>query len=252
MRQRQIGSLSVSAIGLGCNNFGKRITDESRARQIVHAAVDAGITFFDTADIYGGTVSGSRAGARHGATGSDRDEVQDAGRRQRGAPSPTTFAALPEDGCGVSAPTASTYQLQADPDAPVADTLGRGRLVGAGKVREIRCSTFSAAQLREADASTGPGAARFVSVRTSTACSTARRRGVLPSLRWASRSFRYFRSRRNRQEYDRRPPAGTRLATYPPDRVGTSLRRATSPQSNACPCGRATTGTQSTSWPSPG
>jgi aryl-alcohol dehydrogenase-like predicted oxidoreductase len=58
------------------------------------------------------------------------------------------------------------YQLhQPDPDVPIADTLGAlDGLVKAGSVREIGCSNFSAAQLREAQAAVRPGAARFVSV----------------------------------------------------------------------------------------
>src|SRR5581483_5039711 len=53
---RRIGSLEVSVIGLGCNNFGKRLDAAATAR-VVHAALDAGITFFDTADTYGHTRS---------------------------------------------------------------------------------------------------------------------------------------------------------------------------------------------------
>src|SRR5580693_1198635 len=53
---RQIGSLDVSLVGLGCNNFGRR-TDEAQSALVVEAALDAGINFFDTADTYGGTRS---------------------------------------------------------------------------------------------------------------------------------------------------------------------------------------------------
>ena len=56
MRTRKIGSLEVSVVGLGCNNFGGRI-DEAATKAVVDAALDAGITLFDTADIYGGTLS---------------------------------------------------------------------------------------------------------------------------------------------------------------------------------------------------
>src|SRR4029434_8921381 len=56
METRRIGSLEVSVVGLGCNNFGWRIDEEASAR-VVHAALEAGINFFDTADIYGGTRS---------------------------------------------------------------------------------------------------------------------------------------------------------------------------------------------------
>ncbi|HVF32791.1 MAG TPA: aldo/keto reductase, partial [Acidimicrobiales bacterium] len=56
MESRSIGSLSVSLVGLGCNNFGMRI-DLDRTQAVVDAALDAGITLFDTADVYGGTKS---------------------------------------------------------------------------------------------------------------------------------------------------------------------------------------------------
>jgi len=56
MDHRSIGSLRVSLVGLGCNNFGMRI-DAAATERVVHAALDAGINFFDTADIYGTTKS---------------------------------------------------------------------------------------------------------------------------------------------------------------------------------------------------
>src|SRR5260370_41696390 len=56
MQTRRIGSLAVSVVGLGCNNFGMTI-DEKQSADVVHAALDAGINFFDTADMYGSTNS---------------------------------------------------------------------------------------------------------------------------------------------------------------------------------------------------
>jgi aryl-alcohol dehydrogenase-like predicted oxidoreductase len=56
MQTRSIGSLEASVVGLGCNNFGGRI-DEAASKKVVDAALDSGITLFDTADIYGGTRS---------------------------------------------------------------------------------------------------------------------------------------------------------------------------------------------------
>src|SRR5215213_7345019 len=54
MRYRRLGDsgLVVSVVGLGCNNFGRRI-DLDATRTVVDAALDAGVTFFDTADVYG-------------------------------------------------------------------------------------------------------------------------------------------------------------------------------------------------------
>jgi aryl-alcohol dehydrogenase-like predicted oxidoreductase len=56
VEKRQIGSLEVSVVGLGCNNFGRRL-DFDATKAVVDAALDADITFFDTADTYGGTRS---------------------------------------------------------------------------------------------------------------------------------------------------------------------------------------------------
>src|ERR1700693_599097 len=52
MRTRKLGPLDVSVVGLGCNNFGRRI-DDAATQLVVDAALDAGVTFFDTADVYG-------------------------------------------------------------------------------------------------------------------------------------------------------------------------------------------------------
>src|SRR6476659_1211916 len=72
METRKIGSLEVSVLGLGCNNFGRRI-DEAGTQRVVDAAIDAGITLFDTADIYGGTRSEEYLGR---SLGNRRDQVQ--------------------------------------------------------------------------------------------------------------------------------------------------------------------------------
>ncbi|MFI0816609.1 aldo/keto reductase [Streptomyces sp. NPDC021098] len=63
MRYRQLGATGprVSVVGLGGNNFGSRL-DEDATRAVVHAALDAGITLFDTADTYGGYGGGGQAG----------------------------------------------------------------------------------------------------------------------------------------------------------------------------------------------
>src|SRR5215211_1674002 len=71
MESRRIGSLTVSAVGIGCNNFGGRI-DQAATTAVVDAALDSGINLFDTADIYGGGTSEELLGV---ALGSRRDEV---------------------------------------------------------------------------------------------------------------------------------------------------------------------------------
>ncbi len=72
MEFRRLGDsgLRVSEIGLGCNNFGMRI-DEAKTTAVVEAALTAGITFFDTADVYGGTKSEVMLGKALGARRND-------------------------------------------------------------------------------------------------------------------------------------------------------------------------------------
>ena len=171
MDRRGIGSLRVSVIGLGCNNFGGRL-DEAQTGRVVHAALDAGINFFDTADIYGG---GGRSEEFLGrALGAHRSEVLIATKfgmpmddQHRGARPEYVRAAAEDSLRRLGTDHIDLYQLhQPDPSVPIADTLGAmNELVTAGKVREIGCSNFSAQQIREAeDVSTGRGIARFVSV----------------------------------------------------------------------------------------
>src|SRR5260370_19953216 len=89
MEQRRIGALRVSVLGLGCNNFGWRL-DYDQTVPVVEAALAAGINFFDTADIYGGTESEEvlrpALGQRRGE-GVPAPQVRMRGDRQRpGAP----------------------------------------------------------------------------------------------------------------------------------------------------------------------
>jgi aryl-alcohol dehydrogenase-like predicted oxidoreductase len=169
METRQIGSLTVSVVGLGCNNFGRRL-DAGATTSVVHAALDAGITFFDTADIYGGTESEEFLGR---ALGRRRDQVVIATKfgmevdAERHGAKPDYVRRAAEDSLRrLGTDCIDLYQIhQPDPTTPIADTLAAlDGLVKAGKVREIGCSNFSASQLREAEAAVHDGAARFVSV----------------------------------------------------------------------------------------
>jgi aryl-alcohol dehydrogenase-like predicted oxidoreductase len=169
MDHRSIGSLRVSVVGLGCNNFGMRI-DEAATRHVVDAALDAGINFFDTADIYGATKSEEFLGR---ALAGRRDRAIVATKfgmavdEQRKGARPEYVRQACEDSLRrLGTDRIDLYQLhQPDPHVPIADTLGAmNSLVTAGKVREIGCSNFSAEQLDEAARAVKPGAARFVSV----------------------------------------------------------------------------------------
>jgi aryl-alcohol dehydrogenase-like predicted oxidoreductase len=147
--------LRVSRVGLGCNNFGSRI-DLERTRSVVEAALSAGITFFDTADVYGG------------GGGSERmlGELLE-GRRDRVVLA-TKFGWGPDRGFGSpervrEAMAGSLERLRTDyvdlyylhkpdPDTPIGETLAAlDELVRAGAVRAIGCSNFSTDQLAEAD-----------------------------------------------------------------------------------------------------
>lgn len=169
METRRIGSLSVSVVGLGCNNFGERL-DAERTAAVVQAALDAGITFFDTADIYGGTRSEEFLGR---ALGRRREGVvvatkfgMEVDERRRGAKPAYVRQAVEDSLRRLGTDRIDLYQLhQPDPTTPIADTLGAlDELVQAGKVREIGCSNFSASELRTAREVARPGAAQFVSV----------------------------------------------------------------------------------------
>ena len=168
---RTIGSLSVSVVGIGCNNFGSRI-DEARSKEVVNAVFDSGINFFDTADMYGDGLSeeflGRALGARRGevviATKFGNEMEGHAGGARPEYIKRAADASLRRLGTDYI----DLYQLHLpDPTVPIADTLGAlDELVKAGKVREIGCSNFSVGQLRDANAVSAaiPGSARFVSV----------------------------------------------------------------------------------------
>jgi aryl-alcohol dehydrogenase-like predicted oxidoreductase len=155
LERRKIGKLEVSLTGLGCNNFGWRI-DEAASARVIDAAIDAGINFFDTADLYDKGNSEEYLGR---ALGGRRREVIIATKfgmkldeaRQGARPAYVKRAA--EDSLRrLGTDYIDLYQIhQPDPTTPIADTLGAlDELMSEGKVREIGCSNFSAAQIREA------------------------------------------------------------------------------------------------------
>jgi aryl-alcohol dehydrogenase-like predicted oxidoreductase len=168
METRSIGSLGVSTVGLGCNNFGRRL-DEPGTREVIAAALDAGINFFDTADSYGGSDSEVFLGRILGAR---RAEVVVASKfgwelddERRGAHPSYVQRAVEDSLRRLNTDYIDLYQLhKPDPSVPIEDTLGAlDELVTAGKVREIGCSNFSSIQLDAADEA-ARGRSRFVSV----------------------------------------------------------------------------------------
>ncbi|MDX1530185.1 MAG: aldo/keto reductase [Rhodothermales bacterium] len=163
MDTRRIGSLRVSAVGLGCNNFGWHI-DEAASREVIHAALDAGITHFDTAAAYGDGESERILGR---ALGGRRAGVVIATKfGNRTSTAPDAVKAQCEDSLRrLGTDRIDLFYLhKPNAETPIADTLGAlDDLVREGKVREIACSNLSPEQLREADRAAGDGA-RFVAL----------------------------------------------------------------------------------------
>ena len=228
MERRSIGSLSVSLVGLGCNNFGGRI-DAAATRAVVDAALDAGINFFDTADIYGGARSEELLGK---ALGSRRDEVivatkfgmGDGKTLPAGASTASIVAALEGSLRRLGTDRIDLYQLHTpDESTPIDETLqAMDRLVSEGKVRELGCSNFDGPQLDDAArAAAQHGTARFVSVQNE--LSLLRRRGEAELLASARRHdlavvpFFPLAGGVLTGKYRRgeAPPAGTRIGNLP-------------------------------------
>src|SRR6478752_9578531 len=162
MTYRPLGTsgLMVSTVGLGTNAFGSRI-DEQQTRAVVHAALDAGITFFDTSDTYGARASEELLGR---ALGDRRDDVVVAtkfGMDMHGANGPDWGArasrryvrrAVEASLRRLGTTYIDLYQLhQPDLVTPVAETLeALTELVQEGKVRYVGCSNFAAWQVIDA------------------------------------------------------------------------------------------------------
>src|SRR6202035_1675237 len=174
MQIRNLGGsgLRVSAVGLGCSNFGQR-TDLETSRKVIHKAIDLGITLFDTADIYAGmggseTVLGEVLGDRRKdivlATKYAKPMSND-GTKQ-GASRRYIMSAVEASLKRLNTDYIDLYQQHiADPRTPIEETLrALDHVVRQGKVRYIGCSTLSSWQVVEAQwVSTHFGLARYVS-----------------------------------------------------------------------------------------
>jgi aryl-alcohol dehydrogenase-like predicted oxidoreductase len=173
MRTRFLGDggPEVSVVGLGTNNFGRRC-DYDQTLAVIDAALEAGVTLFDTADIYGQGASEEYIGrALEGrrdrvliATkfGSEMDERPE---ERRGNPDYVQWAV---EGSlrRLRTDVIDVYQMhRPDPVTPIEETLGAlNDLVHEGKVRWIGSSNFSSAQIEAAEeVSRGAGFHRFVS-----------------------------------------------------------------------------------------
>ncbi|HZG93103.1 MAG TPA: aldo/keto reductase [Mycobacteriales bacterium] len=174
MRYRRLGDsgLQVPVVGLGCNNFGTR-TDRDASFAVIDAALDAGVSFFDTADIYGKdgaseTIIGEALKGR-------RDQVVLASKfgmptgdspYQRGGSRHYVRRAVEASLTRLQTDYLDLYQLhEPDPHTPIDETLSvLDDLVREGKVRYIGSSNFAGWQVADADwMARDRGHTRFVS-----------------------------------------------------------------------------------------
>ena len=174
MDYRRLGhsGLWVSAVGIGCNNFGAKC-DEAATRAVVHACLDAGITFFDTADMYGNrggseTLLGRILGhhrkdivlaSKFGLPMGEGPYLNGAGRHYIMRAVEDSLRRLRTDHLDL-------YQVhRPDPATPIEETLrALDDLVRDGKVRYVGCSNFAGWQLAEAEwAARAGGTVRFIS-----------------------------------------------------------------------------------------
>ena len=177
MPTRRLGDsrLEVSVVGLGCNNFGRRLDLEGTGR-VLEAALETGITFFDTADIYGGAGASEElmgevlVGRREDYLVATKfgmemglDDAPDAPRGSREYIRWAVEGSLRR----LRVDRIDLYQYhEPDGQTPIAETLAAlDELVREGMVTAIGCSNFSAAALEEADrVAREDGLARFVTL----------------------------------------------------------------------------------------
>jgi aryl-alcohol dehydrogenase-like predicted oxidoreductase len=156
MQYRRVGNagLQVSVVGLGGNNFGGR-TDEARSIEVIHRAIDLGITTIDTADAYSlgrseEIIGRALRGRRHQAQILTKVKgAMGEGPHDRGLNRTHTIAACEASLRRLQTDYIDLYQMHFwDPDAPLEETLrALDDLVRDGKVRYVGCSNFAAWQL---------------------------------------------------------------------------------------------------------
>lgn len=162
MEYRNLGTsgLKVSIVGIGCNNFGMRI-DADQTKDVVAAAIDHGINFFDSADIYGGRGK-SEEFLGQAIKGKDRSQLIIAskfanpmgeGDLMKGASRRYIMNAVEDSLRRLDTDYIDLYQQHVpDPDTPIDETLrALDDLVRQGKVRYIGNSNFSGWQIADAD-----------------------------------------------------------------------------------------------------
>lgn len=228
MRNMGRSGLAVSALGLGCNNFGMRI-DQAGADAVVAAALDAGITVFDTADIYGGGESERMLGRALGARRHEVSIVTKLGIvRDHPAPRGGSRTHVLRT-CETSLRRLGTDHIdllllhKPDPVTPLEETLAAlDTLVRDGKVRYIGCSNFAAWQLVDADhLARRAGGERFIAVQAEwSLLERALERELVPAARHLGTGvMAYFPLASGlltgKYQPDAPPPAGSRMAELP-------------------------------------
>ena len=161
MHYRQLGDsgLTVSVVGLGCNNFGGSI-DLDASRKVVDRALGLGVTLFDTADTYGNR--GGSEDVLGEVLGSRRDEVvlatkwgNEMGTGEREARGGRRYIRMAVEASlrRLRTDRIDLYQLHnPDPRTPIAETLAAlDELVDEGKIRYVGSSNFTAWQVADAD-----------------------------------------------------------------------------------------------------
>jgi aryl-alcohol dehydrogenase-like predicted oxidoreductase len=231
VEQRNLGrsGLLVSVVGLGCNNFGGR-TDFEATKNVVHKALDLGITFFDEADTYGDP-RGSSEACLGQILGDRRKDIvlatkfarpMNAAGRMQGASRRYIMAEVEASLRRLKTDWIDLYQQhQPDPLTPIEETLrALDDLVRQGKVRYIGCSTLPAWQVVEAQwTSKHLGLHHFISCQEEYSLLARGLDGeMMPMLESYGLGLIPFRPLADglltgKYERGMPPPAGTRLAT---------------------------------------
>ena len=228
MEYRKLGStgLKVSVVGVGCNNFGGRM-DLAATQAVVVAAVDAGINFFDTADIYGANKSETMlgqalAGRRHDVVIATKfGGPMGEGPLHRGGSRRHIVAAAEASLQRLGTDYIDLYQQHSpDADTPVEETLrALDDLVRSGKVRYIGNSNYSGWQIADADwTARASGTTHFATAQNNYSLIDRRaEREVLPACdRFGLGLLPYFPLASGlltgKYRRDAAPPPGTRLA----------------------------------------
>ena len=239
MERRRLGRFEVSVVGLGGNNFGTTIgtpVDQEGTRAVVDAALEHGVNFIDTADLYGRSeefLGRALEGRRDAVVLATKFGGQiGADPSHRGASARWIAQAAEDSLRRLRTDHIDLYQLHMpDPDTPIEETLtALDELVSEGKVLEIGCSNFSAAQIDEAAAASADrNLARFMSAQNDLSVLRSRAlEDVLPAcerhdmvlIPYSPLASGLLTGKYRRGEA---PAAETRLAHLAPEQVERSL-----------------------------